>query len=344
MEQIWDNPFKNLSTTPYCMICASSGSHTAVFPDGTEMSVVDVKRDLNLTQLFAWNAERRDLLDWIEYFKLNPDYKGKIVIDSGAYSAWSRGKEFDVDEYIDFLHSSGSIDICFWAAEADVIPGTMGVDPTYEQILDAAEQSWSNYLYMVSKVKYPKKILPIFHQGEDFKYLVQMLEYTFEDGEHIPYIGISPRNDVHVNEKIKWYEKVWKIIKNSSNPNVLTHNFGMTTTSVIEQYPSFSSDSTSWIRGAAFGSIFILDNNKMKLVYVSDRDKNSNNHINNKNVTLRKYVDDMCKTIGHGLTLEALSQDPNGALRGIFNLYVINDWANNFKFKGNDLFKSELWF
>ena len=67
--------------------------------------------------------------------------------------------------------------------------------------------------------------------GEDFKHLRRMLEYKFLDGDHIPYIGISPRNDVHVSEKMKWYEMVWGIIRESSNPNVLTHNFGMTTIS-----------------------------------------------------------------------------------------------------------------
>lgn len=344
-EQIdMTNTFKSISLTPYRLIAAGEGAKNIKLPDGSTMNCSDAKRELGYPQLFAWNLEGKALLEWVEYKNEHPECPCDLVVDSGAYSMWSRRKEFDIDQYINFLNSNKVIETCFWAAEADVIPGKFGVDPTEEERREAPEKSWQNYLYMIKRVKMPKKIVPIFHQGEDFSHLKRMLEYKFEDGDHIPYIGISPRNDVHVNEKMKWYEVVWKIIRDSSNPNVLTHNFGMTTISMMEQYPSCSSDSTSWIRSASFGSIMLVVNGKIKTVTVSDRQLLSADHINNQPIAIREAVEKMCQKIGHGITLKSLvEEDSTGSLRMLFNIYSLNTWKKDFEYIGTDTFKEELW-
>jgi len=343
-QQNWTNPFKDIKLTPYRLIAAGGGPRNVVFPDGSILSAGDVKRELNYPGLFAWNAEKKELLESVEFLHKNPDSNWDLVVDSGAYSAWSKGKMFDMDEYITFLESNKILDVCFWAAEADVIPGSFGVDPTEEQRLSAPEESWNNYLYMIKRVSWPKKIVPIFHQGEDFKHLRRMLEYTFPDGDHIPYIGISPRNDVHVSEKMKWYEMVWGIIRESSNPNVLTHNFGMTTISMMEQYPSCSSDSTSCVRSASFGNIMLVVNGKVKSIYVSDRHMDSSDHILNQPQAIKEAVEEECKRIGHGLTLNDLVyNDPKGQYRALFNLFSLYEWSSNFVYEGTNQFKESLW-
>ena len=348
MIQNFTNTFKNISLTPYRLIAAGEGARNIQLPDGSITSCSDVKRELNYCQLFAWNLEGKALLEWVKYKKENPDCLCDLVVDSGAYSAWSRGKLFDVDEYIDFLNSNDVIDVAFWVAEADKIPGSFGVDPTEEERLAAPEESWKNYLYMIERVKYPKKVVPIFHMGEDYKHLRRMLDYQFEDGDHIPYIGISPRNDVHVGEKVKWYEDVWKFIyaecAKIGREIPLTHNFGMTTISMMEQYPSCSSDSTSWIRSASFGNIMLVVNGKIKTVYVSDRHPDSDDHINNQTKAVKDAVEKICKEVGHGITLKNLVEDDtNGSLRMLFNLYSLNDWKKSFKYRGTEEFKEDLW-
>jgi len=345
MVQDFTNPFKNYKQEDYLLIAAGGGSFNNIeMPDGKIVSASEIKRDLGYPQLFAWNAEGKALLEWVKYLKEHPESKCKLVVDSGAYSAWSKGKEFDMDEYIEFLNTNDVIEQSFWCAEADVIPGKFGVDPTPEEVEAAPAKSWANYLYMIEKVKIPKKIVPIFHQGEDFKYLHQMLNYTFADGDHIPYIGISPRNDIHVNEKIKWYKEVWRIIKSSANPNVLTHNFGMTTISLMEQFPSCSSDSTTWLRSANFGNIILVVDGKLKTIIVTDRKLLDTKHIYNQPIAIREAVEDMCHRIGHGLTLKDLVEDDEvGKRRRIFNLYSLNEWRINFKYTGNDIFKTDLW-
>lgn len=346
-NQIFTNTFKNISLTPYRLIAAGEGARNVKLPDGSVVNCSDIKRDLGFCQLFAWNLEGKALLEWVKYLNEHPECKCDLVVDSGAYSAWSRGKLFDMDEYINFLNSNNVIDTAFWVAEADVIPGSYGVDPTEEEREAAPEKSWQNYLYMIEKVKYPKKVVPIFHQGEDYKHLKRMLEFTFKDGDFIPYIGISPRNDVHVNEKMKWYEMTWKIIYDEcarlGRDIPLTHNFGMTTISLMEQYPSCSSDSTSWLRSASFGNIMIVVNGKIKTIYVSNRNLNSPEHINNQPLAIKEAVEKVCKEIGHGFSIEALVNDDNGSLRPVFNLISLDKWKKDFKYIGSSEFKETLW-
>lgn len=344
MIQDFTNPFTNYIQKDYLLIAAGEGVNNVEMPDGTILDASQVKRSLGYPQLFAWNLEGKALLEWVEYLTNHPECPCKLVVDSGAYSAWSRGKAFDIDEYINFLNTNNVIETAFWCAEADVIPGSFGVDPTEEERAAAPQRSWENYLYMISKVKIPKKIVPIFHQGEDFKYLKQMLDFTFNDGDHIPYIGISPRNDVHVNEKIKWYEHVWKIIRESNNPNVLTHNFGMTSIALMEQYPSCSSDSTSWIRSASFGNILIPVNGKVKTILVSNRKLTDPTHIYNQPQAIKDAVENICNKIGYGLNIkELVENDDTGRRRMLFNLFSLNDWRINFKYEGTNLFKQDLW-
>lgn len=200
---------------------------------------------------------------------------------------------------------------------------------------------------MIKRVRWPKKIVPIFHMGEDYNHLLRMLQYRFDDGDFIPYIGISPRNDVHVGEKIKWYEKTWKIIYDEcarlDREIPLTHNFGMTTISIMEQYPSCSSDSTSWVRSGSFGNISIVVNGKIKSIYVSDRNPNSADHINQQSIAIKDAVEAECKKMGYGMSLEALINDSKGALRPLFNLFSLNEWKKEFRYEGNDSFKEDLW-
>lgn len=346
-EQNMTNTFRHVSLTPYRLIAAGEGPRNVELPDGSIMSASELKRQMNYPQLFAWNLEGKALLEWVEYKLKNPECTCDLVVDSGAYSAWSRGKLFDMDEYINFLNSNHVLDVAFWAAEADKIPGSMGVDPTEEERLAAPEESWNNYLYMIKRVKWPKKIVPIFHQGEDYSHLLRMLEYRFEDDDFIPYIGISPRNDVHVGEKMKWYEAIWKIIYEKCDELgrdiPLTHNFGMTTISMMEQYPSCSSDSTSWVRSASFGNIMIVVNGKIKSIYVSNRNLEAPDHINHQPAAIKEAVEKICQELGHGFSIEALVNDDKGALRPLFNLMSLNKWKQSFVYEGNEMFKEVLW-
>ena len=293
----------------------------------------DMIKELGCNQLLSQLNEKSTIMKWVKYLREHPEATNKLFIDSGAFSAHTKGKEVDVDAYIQFMNE---IDDVVWVfAQVDKIPGRFGQPKTPQELADAPRESWENYLYMVDKVKSRDKLLPIFHQGEDFKWLHNMLNYKHADGKPIWYIGISPANDVSVSEKKKWLEVVFKIIKESPNPNVHTHAFGMTTISVLEQYPFTSADSTSWLLSAANGSI-IVDG---KTLPISDRRIHDNGNLLNRNPALKASVEEKAKKYGY--TLEQLSEDP--AARRLFNIQTLRDWEVNYTYRGVDLYKNLLW-
>ena len=344
-SQIWDNPFEELQKSlgsRYVFI--HSGIEKSYNLPDSKFSYTDILLEKDLFTLLSW-INTNDIEAVKELHNVHPEYSHRVVIDSGAFSVWNSGKEFDIDAYIDFLNDDELMDIILWAAEADVIPGKKGITATMEERDIAAQQSWDNYLYMISKVKYPKKILPIFHMDEDFKYLEQMLEYILPDGTHIPYIGISPRNDVSTTLKIKWYEKISKIIENSSNPNVLTHNFGMTSFKVMENFKSFSSDSTVCLQNSIRAKLLtdIIDG-KPKFINIGERTLSYPDHYLNQSPATMSKVYDNCINCGHDITFDKLLDTGTDTTMLLYcNICAVERWAKNFKFKGNTTSKISLW-
>lgn len=261
--------------------------------------------------------DRNNILTWI----LNKSDKSKLFIDSGAYSAYTKGIEISVDKYISYLNSITSR--CTIFAQLDTIPGQMGKPKTKEERLNAPRLSWENYLYMRDRLKEPKKLIPIFHQGEDYYWLWNMLEWVDENNEHIPYIGISPAVDVPGLEE--FLIQSFDIIAKSSNPNVKTHAFGMTQLKMLELYPYTSADSTSWKLSAAMGSIYT----PWGLVYVSEQGKDEKSYIKN-------YPDAFDRLLNYLKSCEYNFEDvaKYDWARYVVNIKYLMNWAENYEFKG----------
>lgn len=259
------------------------------------------------------------------------DFKGKLFIDSGAYTAYTRQKELNVDEYIEYLNSMD--DYLTIYAQVDKIPGQHGKPKTLEDIVQAPLLSWDNYVYMRDKVKSPDKLLPIFHRRENWSHLERMLETTF-DGKHIPYIGIAATTDSSTKEKEDWFHEVFKVIKKSSNPNVKTHAFGMTSLRLLESFPFTSADSTSWIMTAINGAIM----SPFGVVVVSERQKFLKNNIYNQPDLAKEKFQDYLKEIG--ISLEELQTEPTARL--IANIKYLVKWTENYKYTPVQCHKRKL--
>lgn len=166
-----------------------------------------------------------------------------LFIDSGAFSVHTGKANTTVDEYLEYLNSIDEyIDVC---AQLDTIPGRFGEAKSKEDYEESARLSWENFLYMRTKMKSPHKLMPVFHFGEDFSALKNMLEWTDEDGNHLDYVGISPANDASQEDKNAYLQNVADVIKASCNPNVKTHLYGMTSLDALSKYPCYSADSIS---------------------------------------------------------------------------------------------------
>lgn len=246
----------------------------------------------------------------------------KLFIDSGAFTSWTKGITVDVDAYIDYINSiDDKITVC---AQVDCIPGKFGVVRTQKEIDESPVKSWENYLYMKDKLKSRDKLIPIFHQEESFEHLKKMLAYRHDDGTPIRYIGISPNNDRSQADKEDFISKSFYIIKHSSNPDIKTHAFGMTNLSILERYPYTSADSTSWKMSAAYGSIMT----KYGTILVSKEQIKDKKHIEHLPKYCKEYV--MSECVKYGIDYDMLYTD--FGTRAKFNIYYLQDWANNYKY------------
>lgn len=254
----------------------------------------DLKRELNADQLFSIYHEKRLVVDTIMYKREHPECTAKIMLDSGAFTLYQKYKKNNevlpdevlqqyVDDYIDFLNEWGDELFCFVAV--DSVPDPTNVDQSF------AQKTWDNYLYMYSKLKESvrDKLIPVFHYGEDFKWLRNMLEYRHEDGSPVDYIGLAISLEGTRKVRITWGQECMKIIERSSNPNVKTHAFGVGVKSVLDNINVTSTDATSWVKRAAYGMISIDD----KTIYVSDIQKKKlcGNHYGERSMAFQEEVE-----------------------------------------------------
>ena len=229
-------------------------------------------------------------------------FGSKLFVDSGAFSMWTRGAEIDVDKYIQWINDRADyIDLY---GQVDAIPGDRtGGLPTPQQVREAAQKTWDNYLYMRPKMKKPEGLLYTFHVGEPQEFLEQALEWTDENGKHIPYIALGGMVGKSTMIRKNFLDMCFRVIKKSSNPDVKVHAFGMTSKDLLRQYPITSADSTSWIMTAANGGIMT----DVGTVTVSKNQTNLPNHY----VHLPKNIqEEFEKEVAEfGFTLEELSQE-----------------------------------
>jgi hypothetical protein len=178
------------------------------------------------------------------------DETDNLIVDSGAFTMWTKGKEVNLDEYIEFCKKIKAIAKCKISfVNLDVIPGSFGHKPSKEDIEKGAEKGWANYEKMT---KAGLKVIHIFHQHEDFKWLDRLKESS-------DYIGISPANDLSIQLRLNWLDKVYAHIKNE----VKTHCFGLTSPRAALRYPFYSCDSSTWLMGSRFATFYKFKDGKM---------------------------------------------------------------------------------
>jgi hypothetical protein len=173
-----------------------------------------------------------------------------LILDSGAFSAWMKQSEINLDEYIQFCLEN--LDVISYVVNLDVIPGKFGqknLPP--EEIERSASKGYENYLYMINHGIPKEKLIHVFHQGESFKWLKKMIR-------EIPYIGLSPANDRTTPEKMMWLDNCMPIVTDSSGlPIVKFHGFAVTSLRLMLRYPWYSVDSTSWVMTGRMGSVLV---------------------------------------------------------------------------------------
>lgn len=282
--------------------------------------------DNNFNQLLS-NINDRDKIEKFIEAKKN-GWKGKLLIDSGAFSIHRSGKEVPLEDYINYLNKNHEYFDLY--VQLDDIPGKWGIPKTEEELASSPPKTWANYLYMISKLEEPKKLLPVFHQGEDYKYLKQMLEFRDENGEPIYYLCLSSNKNLDAKKRYDWYKRCYEIIEQSSNPNIKIHSLGTQSQNHCELIPFTSADATSWILSAGNGNIFT----KYGTIYLSSKGlSKKDNVLNNVSYNIfEKYIEEK------GFNFEDLSTKSFERVK--WNVLYLGNWARyEREYKGPKTFK-----
>lgn len=219
-------------------IVFAGGSH-----EGDDFKSIKLRKHL----VTYFSKPDTEMKAWEKFALENSDDHYFLILDSGAFTCWNSGDEINIDSLIEYMHKWK--DVYTIAANLDKIPGVRGVLPTKADVDFAAKVGYDNSKYILSKGIPQDKLMPIFHQGEDFVWLERMV------GDGFKYIGISPSNDYTTEQRMFWLDDVYDFLTKQPSWYIRTHGYGATSERLMRTYPWFTVDSTSWVQQAGFGMI-----------------------------------------------------------------------------------------
>lgn len=192
-----------------------------------------------LMDLFEELEIKNFLLSYAVDGKHHDKFNGNIIIDSGAFTVWNRGNKTGVydkislQDYYEFIKDLEAPK--YNCISLDVIPKTGGGKINIDK---ACEESYENYIALREK---KSNIMPVFHYGDDFKWLKKYMEAA-------EYIGISPANDTSEFVKREWMKSVYRIIDHRWK----THALGYSSLGGMLMFPFYSIDSISYKRAQCY--------------------------------------------------------------------------------------------
>lgn len=248
----------------------------------------------------------------------------KVFLDSGAFSAYTLGVDLSVEEYCNYiLRNPDIVRVEDGALMASVLDGIGDPLQTYR---NQAEMEWRGV-----------RPLPCFHAGEDERYL----EHYVANYEYITLGGMVGSSTKQLSI---WLDRVWDryLVDGSGAPRLKVHGFGITAIPLMERYPWFSCDSSSWIQSAAFGSIVTPLHGPVSVSEKSPSRHDAGQHVTTLSPIEQDYLFQMLEE--QGFTYERLSSvyESRAAYNlwsfGIINAMINASHSEKFKARVQELF------
>lgn len=224
----------------------------------------------------------------------------RVFLDSGAFSAFTKGVEVDLPKYCDYVK-----------ANLDIIETVDGV--LCASVLDGIGdplKTWQNQMAMESLGVRP---LPCFHYGEDEQYL----DWYIANYDYITLGGMVP---ISTPQLIHWLDRLWErhLTDGAGRPKLKVHGFGLTTMSLMTRYPWFSVDSSTWVQNAVNGMIFLPGVGTLNVSSKSPSRKLENQHLTTFSPLQRQAVIDY---------IEQLGFDPDRLANEYVSRWAFNCWS-----------------
>lgn len=188
----------------------------------------NVKR-LNYLKEFGANKLMLTYADIKYYNKQMPRFKNgnfDILFDSGAFSLWRRGFKICIKDYCEYLKK--------YCIEKYIVLDKIG----------SHAETMTNQRIMEDLGMNP---IPVYH-------LNSPIENLYEICEKYSYICLGGTVGSHRTVRIKFFTEVFEHF-----PDKKFHALGLGDASIIQSFPFYSVDSTTWLIAEKIGKIF--DNN-----------------------------------------------------------------------------------
>lgn len=179
-----------------------------------------------------------------------------VFLDSGAFSAFTQGVTIDIEEFCHYIQRN-----------RDIIHVVSVLDGIGDPL-----KTYQNQAIMEANGCRP---LPCFHYGEDERYL----EHYLANYEYITLGGMVP---ISTDQLILWLDRIWDKYLTDKNglPLRKVHGFGLTRMSLIQRYPWYSVDSSSWVQAARTGGVMIPELGTVFISNDSPQAKDEGRHFN----------------------------------------------------------------
>lgn len=266
----------------------------------TSKPITEFMRQNNCSRLFSYYNDKKVIES-----KVCDD----VFVDCGAWTAFMKGVDIDIDVYADYLSTHSD---CFkLAASLDIIPK--------DDVNKSAEDSYNNFVYLRKKLGVAQPIIPTYHMGESIDNLKKLLDYSDEFGP-VDYIGVGAvAHNKNRDVRDDFLNSVFTTIY-YNRPGIKVHLFGLTDLALLDKYPIYSADSTTWLIAGAMGEL-ITDFGRIK---ISDK--------NFKRDSVKGYSVQALEALSsyiqnYGFTLEQLQESTEQ--RQMFNILYMKHVTDN---------------
>lgn len=158
----------------------------------------------------------------------------EIMLDSGAFTAYTKGIVITLEEYASFIHEYRD----------HFQGGYINLD-----VINNGKASYRNWKQMREQGLDP---IPVYHLGTDEKWLKRYLKQT-------DYVAIGAIAKLNTKARIIGLDYIWKkyLLDDEGSPRVKVHGLGLTTPDIITRFPWYSVDSMTAAKMAAFGFVIV---------------------------------------------------------------------------------------
>lgn len=296
-------------------LCSSS-----LFPGMSEYSKLE-DNEKTIVDSVPHRLEYYHYINKERYVNCIREANKRVFLDSGAFSAHTLGVSIDLLEYCDYIKKN-----------ADII--RMEDGDLMASVLDGVGDPLKTYQNQIAMEENGVRPLPCFHYGEDERYL----EYYIANYSYITIGGMVGKSSKDLNN---WLDRIWSryMLDGSGTPKTKVHAFGVTSVSLMEQYPWHSCDSSTWVQARSFGDIFDHEFGRIPISEKSPNRQTYGRHYS----SFSPIENDMLKDrfTSNGFDPDRLMT--TALARGVYNIWAfmqVNERLNRERFR--KVYKQEL--